>query len=236
MAFRVLRYMVRIWSQWLDDQEGRPEKLPPILPIVIYHGERTWNAPQAFEDLVELPAPLAGAKHLVPSFRFVLDDLTQFSDAELRARQAPTFAAVTWIFFRHAYDPDRGVGVWRDCADLIGELANNLPEQYGPLLQLVGYSLLQNLGTSDELREELRRVGGPKAEEVAVTAGEQLMERGREQGRLEGGQRLLLSILARLGGVTPEVEARVQGATEVDLENWAQRALSANTIEDVFKA
>ncbi|MBL4844614.1 MAG: hypothetical protein JKY65_03735, partial [Planctomycetes bacterium] len=156
-----------------------------------------------------------------------------------RARQAPTFAAVTWIFFRHAYDPDRGVGVWRDCADLIGELANNLPEQYGPLLQLVGYSLLQNLGTSDELREELRRVGGPKAEEVAVTAGEQLMERGREQGleqgRLEGGQRLLLSILARLGGVTPEVEARVQGATEVDLENWAQRALSAGTIEDVFK-
>ncbi|MBL4850205.1 MAG: Rpn family recombination-promoting nuclease/putative transposase, partial [Planctomycetes bacterium] len=215
--------------------ETRPEKLPPILPIVVYHGERTWNAPQAFEDLVDLPAPLAGAKHLVPSFRFVLDDLTQHSDAELRARQAPTFAAVTWIFFRHAYDPDRGVGVWRDCADLIGELANNLPEQSGPLLQLVSYSLLQNLGTPDELREELRRVGGPEAEEVAVTAGEQLMEQGRAQGRLEGERRFLLRGLRRLGSVSPEIVTRVESATESELETWAERLFSAGSVAEVFE-
>ncbi|MBL4844114.1 MAG: hypothetical protein JKY65_01195, partial [Planctomycetes bacterium] len=156
-----------------------------------------------------------------------------------RARQAPTFAAVTWIFFRHAYDPDRGVGVWRDCADLIGELANDLPEQYGPLLQLVRYSLLQNLGTSDELREELRRVGGPKAEEVAVTAGEQLMEQGRkqgrEQGRLEGERRFLLRGLRRLGLVSPAIVTRVESATESKLETWAERLFSAGSVAEVFE-
>ncbi|MBL4845494.1 MAG: Rpn family recombination-promoting nuclease/putative transposase [Planctomycetes bacterium] len=243
MAFRVLRYMVRIWSQWLDDQETRPEKLPPILPIVVYHGERPWNAAQAFEDLVDLPPPLAAAKHLVPSFRFVLDDLSQCSDEELRAREAPAFAAVTWIFFRHAYDANRGIEVWQDCADLIGELATDLPKQHESLLQLVRYSLLQSLGSAEELREELRRVGGQEAEELAVTAGEQLLEQGREQGRREGevkgvlkGERRLLSrILARLGTITPTIDARIQAAEADDLEKWAELALSANTIEDVFE-
>ena len=235
MAFRVLRYMVRIWSQWLDHEEGRPKKLPPILPIVLYHGKQSWNAAQAFEDLIDLPAPLASTKHLVPSFRFVLDDLTQRSDEELRARHAPPFAAVTWTFFRHGNDTKRGVEVVRACGDLIGELANDLPEQLGSLMQLLSYSLLQDFGSPDELRAEMRRIGGPKAEEVAVTAGEQLLEQGREQGRLEGERRFLLRGLRRLGPVSAEVEARVQSGCEAELEKWAERVFTAKTVEDVFE-
>jgi len=239
MAFRVLRYMVRIWSQWLDHEEGRPKKLPPILPIVLYHGKQSWNAAQAFEDLIDLPAPLASTKHLVPSFRFLLDDLTLRTDEELRARQAPPFAAVAWIFFRHAYDAQPGVEILEACADLIGQLANDLPEQLGSLKQLLRYSLLKDFGTPDELRAVMRTIGGPKAEEVAVTAGEQLMERGREQGRkegrLEGERRFLLRGLQRLGPVSPEIEARVQSASEAELEKWVERVFSAKTAAEVFQ-
>ena len=238
MAFRVLRYMVRIWSQWLDHQEDRPQSLPAILPIVVYHGERTWNAPLSFQDLVELPAALTEAAELVPSFRFVLDDLTQLSHQQLRDRQAPTFAAVSWILLRRSHDPARGIDVWRDCADLIGELANQLPEQYGQLLQLVRYSLLRGFGDSTEIRAELRRLGGPEAEEVAVSTGEQLLEQGRQEGRQEGRlevvREYLLRNLRRKWPVSPAAEREIQGATEAELRDWDERAATARSLEEVL--
>ena len=239
MAFRVLRYMVRIWTQWLEHADARPKKLPPILPIVLYHGKQGWNAARAFEDLVDLPASLASAQHLVPSFEFLLDDLGNVSDEELRARQAPPFATVAWILLRHNYDDERGIEILRACEGPLRELAEALPEQFGSLMQLASYILLQDFGTSEELAAELGRIGGPKAEEVAVTAGEQLMERGRREGEatgvLKGERRILLRILARIGTVTPEIDARVQAACEADLERWAELAVSANSVEDVFK-
>lgn len=146
---------------------------------------------------------------------------------------------MTWVLLRHNYDGERGIEVLRNCEEELRALADALPEQKERMLQLASYILLQDFGTPEELAAELRRIGGPEAEEVAVTAGEQLIERGREQGReqgrLEGERRILLRILARLGTVTPEVDARVQAAPEEDLERWADLALSANSVQDVFE-
>lgn len=232
MAFRVLRYLVRIWDWWLARQDGRPRRLPLIVPLVVYHGERAWDAPVRFEELVELPGGLAAAAHVVPRFEYVLDDLTQRTDEELRARQAPPFAAVTWIFFRHSHDPARGIEVWRQCADLIQALLAQHPEWRGFLEQLVRYSLDRDLGNTEELRQELRNLGGTQAEEVAVTAAEKLKEKGRE----EGACRLLRAQLQiRFGDLPEAVEARLRSASSEQLEAWGGRLLSASSLDDVFE-
>lgn len=61
--------------------------LPVIVPIVLHHGERGWNTSRQFHDLFdpELVA-LPDVAALLPSFRFLLDDLSQVSDAALQAR------------------------------------------------------------------------------------------------------------------------------------------------------
>lgn len=243
MAFRVLRYMVRIWSQWLEHSEGRPKALPPILPIVLYHGRDPWDAPRSFHDLVDLPAALASAAHLVPSFEFQIDDLRRVSVESLLAREAPPFAAVAWVLLRQNYDDERGVEVLRLCAEQVRALVDPSREHLESLQQLATYMLLQDFGTSEELEAELNRIGGPRAAEVAVSTGEQLLERGREQGReqgrkegrLEGERHFLLRGLRRLGTVSAEVEARVQGATEAELDTWCERVFSAKTVEEVFE-
>jgi len=237
MVFRVLRYMVDLWGWWLDRQEKTPSRLPLVIPIVVYHGERAWDAAQTFEELIELPPALgATARGFVPSFHFQLDDLTQRTDEELRARQAPPFAAVTWIFFRYARAPNRGIAVWRECADLLQALRQQA-EWKSLLEKLVSYSLIRGLGSQDELRQELRRLGGPEAEEVAVTAGERLLEQGREEGLLDGERKLLRRLLCKrleLVELPAEVEQRIESASEAQLETWGERVLDATTLEDVF--
>src|ERR1700712_4852372 len=37
IAFRLLRYQVRIWERWRSEHPGS-ETLPVVLPVVLYHG------------------------------------------------------------------------------------------------------------------------------------------------------------------------------------------------------
>ncbi|MGE0710329.1 MAG: Rpn family recombination-promoting nuclease/putative transposase [Planctomycetota bacterium] len=243
MTFRVLRYMVRIWSWWLERQaeagNQNPKTLPLIVPVVVYTGEGHWSAPVSFQELIDLPSTLARADALavVPNFRFVLDDLTRTTDPEIRARQAPPFATVSWVFLRRSHDPERGVEVWRGCGDLVRDVLERHPEWHGWLEQLVRYSLLTGMGTPEELREELRRIGGPEAEEVTVTAGEKLLEEVRTRAREDGERRLLLRQLREIfGPLSAAVERRVAHASEADLESWALRVLKAPSLDAVFGA
>jgi len=58
---------------------------------------------------------------------------------------------------------------------------------------------------------------------------------GMEQGRVDGERAVLERLLLRrFGSVSPEVAARVGGASAADLETWAERVLDADTLEDVF--
>ena len=57
--FQLLRYMLAVWSDVLRRERPEPVQLPQILPVVLYQGTREWNAPLAFEALVDT-APAGG--------------------------------------------------------------------------------------------------------------------------------------------------------------------------------
>ncbi|HEU4412187.1 MAG TPA: DUF4351 domain-containing protein [Polyangiaceae bacterium] len=68
---------------------------------------------------------------------------------------------------------------------------------------------------------------------------EDLVEFGKDQGliegRLEGEAKVLLKQLALRFGPVPEgVEARVRSASEAELDRWAERVLTAASLDDVL--
>jgi hypothetical protein len=72
---RLLRYMVRLWEGWLAEHPGA-KHLPAIVPVVLHHGSRAWSAPRSLHELVNLsPEALAAIADVVPSYRYLLDDL-----------------------------------------------------------------------------------------------------------------------------------------------------------------
>lgn len=77
----------------------------------------------------------------------------------------------------------------------------------------------------------------PEAREVMVTLAERLRQEGLKEGLKEGQQRLLLRQLrVRFGNVSAEVEARVRGGADAELEAWGERVVTAQSVEDVFGA
>ena len=56
MALRVLVYASLLWQQLVNEKSLLPDgRLPPILPVVLYNGDRRWAAPLALHELVGLP-------------------------------------------------------------------------------------------------------------------------------------------------------------------------------------
>ena len=78
MALRILSYTVQTYMKLLRGERRRAgERLPPVLPVVIYNGQAPWSAPQETEELVA-----AVGERLLPfqpRQRFFLVDLHRVS-------------------------------------------------------------------------------------------------------------------------------------------------------------
>ncbi len=233
MSLRLLIYMARIWDDWMRNRGT--EWPPPIVPIVLYHGEGRWNRSTQFADLFELPADLAKAMapHM-PSFSFLLDDLSTLPDEELKRRELTARAMLILAALKHGTKTDMHPEFWVVWQEPVRTL---LAEKGGPdeLRTVLGYLLQVNTELDQEqLGDVMQKHFGPEAEEVAKTAGQRLIQQGLRQGQQQGRARLLRQLHLRFGSLSAEVVARVQGADDVALDRLSERIIIAKTLSDVF--
>lgn len=256
MAFRLLRYLVRIWERWLAEHP-RAASLPVILPVVLYHGAARWSAPVAFDELFELPSAVraAAAPHLV-RFTYLLDDLSEIPDDQLRARAMTAVGRLVAACFKHARTRPDLIEVLSGWAQVLRDVVS---ARHGleALVLVMRYILLVNDHVEpDQLQAFLERVAGPDAKDTIMTAGERLIQQGEErglqrgiqqgvqqgiqqgvqQGVQQGERAMLLRLLRRRFGeeLVRAREARVAAASGEQIAAWADRVLSAATLDELL--
>jgi predicted transposase/invertase (TIGR01784 family) len=245
MPLRLLQYMTKIWSRFERDNPGKP--LPLIIPVVLHHSSTGWTAPTQFGDLFDVGELRSVASQFVPDFSFVLDDLTMVDDEALRARAVTELVRLTLLVLQRCRDSEDPVTILRPWMSTMVAVLT-APKGVEALSAVVGYIMEASEGRPEELGAFFRELG-PKAEEAYVTAAEKLTAQARakalEQGRAEGeakgrteGQAavLLKQLGLRFGPLSEQVRARVQSAGPDELDCWAEKVLSASTLEDLFGA
>jgi predicted transposase/invertase (TIGR01784 family) len=233
MAERVLSYEVRIWDRWRDDHP-RAKTLPAILPIVLYHGASPWPEPQSFDALLDVPAGLRPTvEPYLVRFSYLLHDLSKLSDEELREGAMRTaLAKLVTMCFKYARtraDFLQILGRWMGVAREVIRAPHGLEA----LAQVMRYILEVNEHVEpEELQRLLERDLGPDAKDAIMTAGQRLIEQGRQQGV----QDMLLRLLRQRFGdaVNTRVEQRIATASLAQVEAWFARVLSAATLAELF--
>jgi predicted transposase/invertase (TIGR01784 family) len=233
MAERLLRYQGRIWDRWRVDHP-RAKKLPMILPIVMYHGTSPWLDPRSFDALLDV---LAGLRPAVDPYlvrlEYVLYDLSEISDDELRGGAMRTaLAKLVAMCLKHARTRADFLQILSRWMDVAREVIR-APHGLEALAQVVRYILEVNEHVEpEELRGLLERALGPEAKETIMTAGQRLIEQGRQQG-IQG---VLLRLLRQRFGdaVDAQVEQRIATASLDQVEVWTGRVLSAATLAAVI--
>ena len=170
---------------------------------------------------------------LTPGFEFLLDDLNQATDEELLSRAMGLFAALAAIFMRDARHEGKAVATLRRVGSLLAELLR-APDGRRAVAILLRYLCAVTEADSAEVTEVVKDIH-PEAEQIMATIAEQLREQGREEGR-EQGQRatLLKQLRLRFQSVPEEALARIDAATSQQLDLWAERILTAETLDEVL--
>ncbi len=237
--FQMLRYCVRIWERALREDDSLT-RLPPIIPLLVYHGEDLWNAPR---DMIEL---LAGdeAFHIYgPRFSCSLLDLSPWSEVKIKGE---ILLRVALQAFRKIRDPRLGQ---EDLPQMLALLAQLTRKESA--LEYI-QTLLVYLGaasphlTAEEVQAALRETITEEGDQLMPTLASKWFEEGLEQGRKEGveqgieqGQRLgalrtLTGLLAhRFGPPDPMLVARLESLNANQLQELSLFALDAISIDQV---
>ena len=245
MAFRLLRYMVRIWDEHLRDHPGAT-RLPAILPLVLHHSPDGWTSPTDFHALLDLDLDLDAAALLlvaahVPSFRFLLDDVSAESDEDLRARAMTALGRLVLFCLRHAREPGRFAQEIARWLGLIAEARSAPGRRRGAAADLAPHCDREQSGGSAGAGQAALAVVGKQAERELMSIADWYEDRGRqaglEKGRDEGARGpLLRQLRTRFGSMPDHVVARIQAADAAQLDSWADRVLAAATLDEVRAA
>ncbi|MCA9647978.1 MAG: Rpn family recombination-promoting nuclease/putative transposase [Polyangiaceae bacterium] len=235
---QVGRYVLDVLARYF--QHGGKLPAPVVLPIVLHHSKAGWPVAQSFEELFD-PAVLAipGVREHVPHFRVVLDDISHQTDEALRTRAkdaASLIVPLTLWALRDSRDDEAIRGAFAHWALVIAILWR-LPDARTGLFFVLHYlTLLTQALTEGDLLEALGDAT-PEAKEAMTTLAEKWMAQGEARGRTQGERRALERLLRRKFGdavLDDSVLSRLAAADEAQLEQWTDRVLDAQRLEDVF--
>ena len=178
------------------------------------------------EELFD-PVMLADAQvvALVPRMGFVLDDISRVADEELLERMlTPEAGVVLWAL----RDARNGPKIKASIFSWGPELDRTSEEALSAIFTYI-LSVSEHLSAED-LRSAVRSVA-PQAEDVVMTAAEQLIEKGRARGRAEV---LVRQLTLRFGPLPPGTKERVLSASDAELDRWSELVLTAKSIVEVL--
>lgn len=231
MAVRIMGYVALLWQDLRrrDPSVGRQRRLPPVIPLVIYNGQRPWRAATDVADLIA-PVSEGLAGHL-PRMKYLLVDQGGYTEAQL-APMRNLMAAVMRLerpsgrqaLIDAVADLRRWVAGAPELERVFSEWMHAMFADRPVLADSADIDLRENVVG---LRETLRTW-----ESEFLAQGRQ---EGRREGRQEGEALMLQRLLAkRFGPLPSSVIERIASASAERLELWGERVLDAQSLDEVF--
>jgi predicted transposase/invertase (TIGR01784 family) len=231
-----LNYMVKIWVK-LQSDDKTIKALPPIIPVIVYHGKDGWAYDLNFMDLFESEIP-DSVKLYLPNFQHVLCDLTILTDQDIKGT---IITQVTMKLLKYISDPTLA-----ERLPSILKLVEELSEQDTDLQYL--YTVLRYVSSAsdigkDELGAIVRQTFLATGDKAMASAAEEWILEGEQRGEIRGeirgelkGQAKVLAnqIKLKFGRVSSNSKGKLESATSEQLMLWSERILSAESLNELF--
>ncbi|TDX36007.1 putative transposase/invertase (TIGR01784 family) [Halanaerobium congolense] len=225
---QMLGYILDIWK--LYNKQNKNEKLPPIIPILIYHGDRKWKYGSSLSELIE--ATSEAISDYIPGYNYLLYDFSNYSDAEIKGQiKLRLFLKL----ISHIFDDDFDKGL-REVLPLLIELREKTTGlEY--IETVVKYIL--NIGEEISLNELDQKAKNISAEGSAVimTIAEKIYHDGKEEGKVENMHEMIEFAMELKFGLSSK--KIVQEINKIDdyerLKNIKDAIKSYDSLEELVK-
>ncbi|NIM14993.1 MAG: hypothetical protein GTO45_23755 [Candidatus Aminicenantes bacterium] len=176
-GIQLLKNMAHIWEAHVV-QHPETQKLPPIIPLLIYHGESPWKVDTRFISMFDIPETL---KKYIPSFNYELYDISHMPEENIKGEVE---LRIVLMALKYIFNPDI-MSRLKNIFQLFRELSDKTTfNEYLEMLLIYLGSNIKNV-KFDQLQESVNDVikeGGA----LMSTIFEEVLERGKEIGVKEG--------------------------------------------------
>jgi len=177
-AVQLLAYIADIWK--LHNAQYKNDKLPVVIPILIYHGNKSWSFGDRLSELIgDSPESILD---YIPDYKYLVYDFSKYSDSEIKGEiKLRLFLKL----ISHIFDDDFENGL-REVLPLLSELEKKVTGmEY--IETVVKYIL--NVGEEislDELNKKAKNISSEGSEFIMSIA-----EKLKEEGRIETMQEMI---------------------------------------------
>jgi len=228
MAVRLLTYVGLLLEEIIHREKLRPgDRLPAVLPLVLYNGKRPWLAPLDLASLFgETPA---GLRRYLPRLRYLLLDENRL---DLDRPDLASNRVASLFRIETSEEVERIPGLTRDLATLLpateqSELRHTIAEWLSHVLRRMapGVTIPDVIDLEDTLM----------LEENLLDWSEKKRKEGRKEGLYEGKRNLLLRQMERrFGPLSDEIRQRVEEIkSDRRLDRLADKILTAGSLREM---
>jgi hypothetical protein len=241
LPLQLMGYRHRIWTRHAQGHPDRLRHLPPIITLVVYHGARAWDVPTTLTECIDADEGLLALQR---DGRYEVKDLTaarpDYAALSTHPLLRAGLAALAWAYVE-GLKPEA-----------LAQLLRDLPDDHPLTLQILRYIVRVHTMTEDDFKQGMALAKPHLTEAMTMSLAQEWMERGEakgvekgiqqgiqqgvQQGVQQGEAQTLLRQIERKFG--PEARARyqprVEGAAPAELDQWIDRILSAERVEQVF--
>ncbi|MEJ1961552.1 MAG: Rpn family recombination-promoting nuclease/putative transposase [Gammaproteobacteria bacterium] len=227
MAVRIAAYVTLLYQDLIKAKQVQSDgRLPPVLPVVLYNGQKRWNAALQLSELIQ-SGPHA-LEAYAPRMRYLLVDERRYrhsAQAPLRNLVAALFRLESSQTTTELQSVLRSVIEWMrspEQASLKRAFSTWLKKVILPRLS---HNEAANVTEFEEMQVML-------SETIKRWKAEYRSE-GLKEGRRRCDERLVLrQIHKRFGEVPHWAAVRVQSAQLEQLESWLEKLLDGASIDD----
>lgn len=222
MAVRLLTYVGLLLEEIVRKEKLKPgDRLPAVLPVVLYNGKGPWRAPLSLESLF-VPVPSELRRHL-PRLTYRLLDERRL-DLDRPELQRNTTAALLRI---ETNEPPALPRLFRDLETLVKPQD---PALRRTIQAWIAFAV-QRAFPGGIIPEGVNPEEASMLEETLVKYFEMARQEGRQQARRDV---LLEQMTLRFGRLPEEIRSQVEQITsDKKLERLARKILSAKSLEEM---
>ncbi|MDM8561506.1 Rpn family recombination-promoting nuclease/putative transposase [Candidatus Parabeggiatoa sp. HSG14] len=239
MAVRLMVYIGLLYQYLIETQKlTATDKLPPVLPLVIYNGSQRWEAAKDISELIEeVPG---GLEKYRPHLRYLLIDEGSYGESQLTPLMKNLVATIIRLENTRTHDNEQEVAdvIQPVLVSLIDLLKDSkwTPFRRDIVTWLLQASLPKNVpNTPIPEVVELQEMNTMLYETIQNWYKEAEV-RGKAEGRVEGKAELVLNLLETKFGVLPaSIRATIAHFDSETLLKCSQRLFTAKTVQEVIE-
>lgn len=232
MPLRLLGYMNRIWDRLLANGQAQPDQLPPIIPVVLFQGPRSWQPSTRFIDSLNVPHNvLHEAQRYLVDFEYALVNLSDWDPAPF---QGHVFLQGVLAILKAVRD-GRVDEVAPVLFPVMGEVLSR--SKATGILEWILYYVVKE-GPEPlfkEMRRSLRATQGSNVEKRMMTKfAQQILERGEDRGEVKGlREAVIIFLQTRFGKIPADIREKIHAVDSRErLIQLNREACQSNSLDE----